>query len=73
MRRPGRMPLDRMKFPLTLAGGLHGIRRGPISAGLAKITIYRGLTPYAAIQAQNFRTPQLQRERPRRRRFRALL
>jgi hypothetical protein len=22
MRRPGRIPLDRMKFPLTLAGGL---------------------------------------------------
>ena len=44
-----------------------------VESGYRFATMFGGLTPYAAIQAQSFRTPELQRDRRQRRRLCARL
>ena len=46
---------------------------GRVEGGYRFATMYGGITPYAAIQAQSFRTPELQRDRCQRRRLCARL
>ena len=61
-RRPSHRRLQRAEFWRT--------HRGRLSL---RTTMLGGFTPYAALQAQSFRTPVLQRDRPHRRRLRARL
>ena len=67
------MSTDRFAFAgdhLTASFNAQSIG-GRVESGYRFATMFGGITPYAAMQAQSFRTPDLQRDRCQRRRLRA--